>query len=91
MVLHPTELDRRSKTGEQDVGVLRTQDFFGERALINNEPRAANIVATEQLECLVLDRVSFQTPAAGVPGVLASWGVCSDVANPPGGSRTSTR
>ena len=38
----------RRKTGEQEVGILRTQDFFGERALINDEPRAANIIATEQ-------------------------------------------
>ena len=59
----------KQKTGETEVGVLRTQDFFGERALINNEPRAANIVATEQLECLVLDRVSFQTWLADVDAV----------------------
>jgi len=59
----------KAKTGETEVGVLRTQDFFGERALINNEPRAANIVATEQLECLVLDRVSFQTWLADVDAV----------------------
>jgi|Transcript_22401 cGMP-dependent protein kinase len=59
----------RRKTGEQEVGILRTQDFFGERALINDEPRAANIIATEQLECLVLDRASFRTWLADVDEV----------------------
>jgi cAMP-dependent protein kinase regulator len=31
-------------------------DYFGERALIKNEPRAANIIATSQLQLVALDR-----------------------------------
>jgi len=34
-------------------------DYFGERALLKNEPRAANIVATSQLQVVVLERKSF--------------------------------
>lgn len=31
-------------------------DYFGERALIKNEPRAANIIAKSQLHLVALDR-----------------------------------
>jgi cAMP-dependent protein kinase regulator len=31
-------------------------DYFGERALIKNEPRAANIIAKTQLQVVALDR-----------------------------------
>lgn len=34
-------------------------DYFGERALLKNEPRAANIVATSQMQVVSLDRKSF--------------------------------
>ena len=34
-------------------------DFFGERALLNKDPRAANVVAKGKVECLVLDRQTF--------------------------------
>ena len=39
------------KTGEEDVGVLNANEFFGERALLSAEPRQANIIATGALEC----------------------------------------
>ena len=35
-------------------------DYFGELALIKNEPRAANVRAVTDLKCLVLDRHSFK-------------------------------
>lgn len=35
-------------------------DYFGERALIKNEPRAANIIAKTQLQVVALDRHSFK-------------------------------
>ena len=35
-------------------------DYFGERALIKDEPRAANIMATTQLQVVALDRHSFK-------------------------------
>lgn len=33
--------------------------YFGERALLTNEVRAANIIATEDARCLCLERVVF--------------------------------
>ncbi|MES1909201.1 MAG: hypothetical protein MHM6MM_001983 [Cercozoa sp. M6MM] len=42
------------------VSRLRPGDFFGERALLTDEPRAATIqVASSRLECLVLQREDF--------------------------------
>ena len=35
-------------------------DYFGERALMKNEPRAANIIATTTLQVVALDRHSFK-------------------------------
>lgn len=42
-----------------EVAKLSRGDYFGERALINNEPRAATIVATTDVSCLVLNRKTF--------------------------------
>jgi len=35
-------------------------DYFGERALLKNEPRAANIIAETRLQVVLLDRNSFK-------------------------------
>jgi cAMP-dependent protein kinase regulator len=35
-------------------------DYFGERALIKNEPRAANVVAKTDCTVVLLDRHSFK-------------------------------
>jgi cAMP-dependent protein kinase regulator len=35
-------------------------DYFGERSLVKNEPRAANIVAVTDLQVVILDRHSFK-------------------------------
>ena len=35
-------------------------DYFGERSLIKNEPRAANVVAKTQCTVVTLDRHSFK-------------------------------
>ena len=43
-----------------EVLKYKTGDYFGERALIKNEPRAANIVATSELQVVSLDRHSFK-------------------------------
>lgn len=35
-------------------------DFFGERALLKNEPRAANVIATSDCVLVSMDRHSFK-------------------------------
>ncbi len=40
---------------------LHAHDFFGEHALITNDVRTASIIAVGNVECLVLERSSFQT------------------------------
>lgn len=45
--------------GSNEVKKLGKGDFFGERALIKQEPRAATVTALEAVECLVLDRHAF--------------------------------
>jgi len=43
-----------------EVVQLKAGDFFGERALIRNEPRAATVkVISREMTCLYLDRESF--------------------------------
>jgi CRP-like cAMP-binding protein len=38
---------------------LGPSDFFGERALLTAEPRAANVVATSPVQAMALDRETF--------------------------------
>lgn len=38
---------------------LGKSEFFGERALLKNEPRAANVLAIGYVDCLVLERMDF--------------------------------
>ena len=45
--------------GGKEVNRLFKADFFGERALQTNEPRAATVAATQDTICLVLDRETF--------------------------------
>jgi len=44
----------------KDVKDYQSGDFFGERALLKDEPRAADIVATSEVCCVSLDRDSFK-------------------------------
>lgn len=46
---------------EEELIRLTAQEFFGERALITNETRKANVIACGPVECLVLERSSFQS------------------------------
>ena len=46
--------------GEQvTVNTFGPTDFFGELAMLSDEPRTASVVATEDAECLVLTRWEF--------------------------------
>ena len=44
--------------------------YFGERALLTNEVRAANIVATSDCKCLSLDRGSFERLLGNLSEIL---------------------
>lgn len=38
----------------------KSGDYFGERALLSGEPRAANVIAESDLKVITLDRKSFK-------------------------------
>lgn len=40
----------------------RKGDYFGELALINDEPRAATVTATSRCKTVSIDRGSFKVP-----------------------------
>ena len=44
---------------ECDIGRLKTGEYFGERALITHEPRAATVKAVTPLKCVSLDSKAF--------------------------------
>ncbi|KAF0697027.1 Aste57867_12255 [Aphanomyces stellatus] len=50
----------RVHKGGVEIMTLRSGEFFGERALLNNEPRAADCIADGRVECLCLERSSFE-------------------------------
>lgn len=55
---------------EEELIRLTPQEFFGERALITNEPRKANVIALGPVECLVLERKNFQALLSDVQADL---------------------
>jgi cAMP-dependent protein kinase regulator len=44
----------------QEIMQYKEGDYFGERALLQNEPRAANVIATSNCKMLLIDRHSFK-------------------------------
>lgn len=44
----------------KEVMQYKVGDYFGERALLKNEPRAANVVAKGDTNVVVMDRHSFK-------------------------------
>lgn len=50
---------KRPDGTEAVVNTFGPTDFFGELAVLNDEPRTASVVATEQTECLVLVQWEF--------------------------------
>jgi len=53
-----------------EVFRYKAGDYFGERALIKNEPRAANIIALSNLKVLSLDRHSFKRLMGNMEEIL---------------------
>jgi len=45
-------------------------DYFGERALLKNEPRAANVIAQTRLQVVSLDRGSFRRLLGPIDAIL---------------------
>ena len=44
---------------ERQIAELGPSDYFGEIALLTDRPRAATVIAAEQLKCVRLDRDRF--------------------------------
>jgi CRP-like cAMP-binding protein len=52
------------------LSVLTGGDFFGEMALLDNEPRSATAIAVEDSELLCLNRADFQSVVSANPRVM---------------------
>jgi CRP-like cAMP-binding protein len=57
-------------TGDAKEMTLKEGDYFGERALLTCEPRAANVIARTSVECLALDREAFNNLLGPLRDVL---------------------
>ena len=55
------------------VLTLSGGDFFGERSLMSNEPRAASVVAMERTVCITIDRQHFEACLSNVASMLGSY------------------
>ena len=53
-----------------DVMEYKEGDYFGERALLKNEPRAANVIAKTRLQVVILDRKSFRRLLGPIDTIL---------------------
>lgn len=48
------------KTDPVEVGRMKRKDYFGERALLTDQPRAASVVAVGTLKVVTMDRATFE-------------------------------
>jgi cGMP-dependent protein kinase 2 len=68
----------------KEVNRLFKADFFGERALLANEPRGATVAAVQETTCLTLDRATFveilgpldETMKVGAATHRTFWPLC---------------
>jgi CRP-like cAMP-binding protein len=51
------------------LSLIHTGDFFGERTLLDQEPHAASVIATEDSRLLILHRDEFRRCIMEMPGV----------------------
>ncbi len=54
----------------QKVGSLSTGQFFGEMALVDEQPRTADVKATSAVRCLVLNRWEFWGAVGQDPEII---------------------
>lgn len=64
-----TKIIHKGHAAEQ-VKHYKPGDYFGELALLKNQPRAANVVASQPLKCVSLDRHSFKRLLGPVESIL---------------------
>ena len=58
------------KNGEKlDVAVLVPGEFFGEMSVLDNAPRSANVIAIDDVECLVLTAWDFKSKLKAYPDI----------------------
>jgi CRP-like cAMP-binding protein len=50
----------RVERGGTEVGQLGPEDFFGELALLEEEPRSASVIAIDEVECLLFPVWEFR-------------------------------
>ncbi|HEU4568099.1 MAG TPA: cyclic nucleotide-binding domain-containing protein [Marmoricola sp.] len=60
------------RQGERTLATLRDGDFFGEIALVTDEPRTATVVATTPVDVLVIGEREFRTLMRDSPDVRSS-------------------
>jgi len=56
--------------GDKTVATLGRGDFFGEMALLDDQPRSADVIAMEPTKCLVLLRWNFWSMISKNPNVV---------------------
>lgn len=62
--------DASAKKGESVVMEYKSGDYFGERALIKDEPRAASVIARTEVIVVSLNRNSFKRLLGPIEDVL---------------------
>lgn len=66
VLLSGTAVDRRSN---RKIAELGAGDILGEMSLVSNQPRNATVVATSEVDVLVLDRREFSSLLGAEPKV----------------------